>query len=63
MVAVPPFQHSPMFGQRASSHTVCSEELWMWRWREGKVVWLGEETRSQVGRGGWGEPTAGVRGV
>ena len=23
-VAVPPAQHSPMLGQRASSHTVCS---------------------------------------
>jgi hypothetical protein len=24
-VAVPAFQHSPMFGQRASSQTVCSD--------------------------------------
>ena len=35
MVAVPdpPFQHSPTFGQRASSHTVCRVRERRWEWR------------------------------
>src|SRR5256885_9850791 len=62
-VAVPCSQHSPMFGQRALSQTVCRSSVRMmrfrswWRWPPKNL------TRSQSGRGGGpgeGHGTAGA---
>ena len=69
MVAVPPFQHSPMFGHCASSHTVASlgapESSWSDSLRCSKRVWAppGAGTWNHDGRfPGMGAPTFGLTG-
>lgn len=58
-VAVALSQHSPMFGQLASSHTVCNS-----RRRSNRLSWTylglpGARTRSHRGFGRWGSGTPG----
>src|SRR5215472_7433469 len=50
-VAAPCSQHSPMFGQRALSHTVCRSRVRISRFRSWKRSPPKNLTRSQSGRG------------